>query len=181
MDIVCESHCGLLGWPGCYESLIGQGRNDREVCDGVLLSFMEALIQLLEHSWTCTCHSWVLIQLLEHSWTCTRRQWMPWAIGPLDGDGSPLRWYGVCFGVAEQGEGPQGSVRRMGPFRARLLAGQTRSDAHGESATPSSASSSSFRAFTRQASSPRRSSPSHTAKVEVKLKMMVLQTRTRVQ
>ena len=42
----------------------------------------------------------------------------------------------MCFGVAEQGEGPQGSVRGMGPFRARLLSGQTRGDAHGENATP---------------------------------------------
>ena len=41
----------------------------------------------------------------------------------------------------------------------------------------SSASSSSSRACTRQASSPRPSSPSHTAKVEVTPKMMVLQTR----
>ena len=120
MDIVCESHCGLLGWPGCYESLIGQGRNDREVCDGVLLSFMEAL---LSNCWS----------------TAGRAPEGSGCHGPLvpwDGDGSLLRRYGVCFGVTEQGEGPQGSVRWMGPFRARLLASQTRGDAHGENATP---------------------------------------------
>ena len=120
MDIVCESHCGLLGWPGCYESLIGQGRNDREVCDGVLLSFMEAL---LSNCWS----------------TAGRAPGGSGCHGPLvpwDGDGSPLRRYGVCFEVSEQGEGPQGSVRWMLPFRARLLAGQTRGDAHGENATP---------------------------------------------
>ena len=101
--------------------------------------------------------------------------------GPLvpgDEDGSPLRWYGVCFGVAEQEEGPHGSVRWMGPFRARLLAGQTRRDAHGEKKQRRSrTSSSSSRACRFQASSSRPSSPSHTAKVEVMPKMMVLQTR----
>ena len=84
-----------------------------------------------------SCHSW---RHLSNCWSTAGRA--PGGSGchgplvPWDGDGSPLRWYGVCFGVAEQGEGPQGSVRRMGPFRARLLAGQTRSDAHGENATP---------------------------------------------
>ena len=60
----------------------------------------------------------------------------------------------------------------MEPFRARLLACQTRGDAHGQNATPVQYIIVFIRAFTRQASSPTRSSPSHTGNVEVKLKMM---------
>ena len=77
------------------------------------------------------------IQLLEHSWDVNPKAvdaMGHWSLAT--GMGALYERDGVCFGVAEQEIDPRGGVRWMGSFRARLLASQTKGDAHKENATP---------------------------------------------